>query len=96
MKNLCSGTQCGGFQFLLILDLWSISFHAVIVFGLGKNFLFKSALGFCAYGLKFIRVLCFTFRELQVFIECQKAIDIDILFTIIIFFSRIIKIPVST
>ena len=47
MKNLCSGSQCGGFQFLLILDLWGISFHGVVVFGLGKNFLFKSALGHC-------------------------------------------------
>ena len=42
-----SGTQCGGFQFLLILNLWGISFHAVVVFGLGKNFLFKSVLGHC-------------------------------------------------
>ena len=48
MKNLCSGSQCGGFQFLLILDLWGISFHAVVVFGLGKNILFKSTLGHCA------------------------------------------------
>ena len=47
MKNLCSGTQCGGFQFLLILDLWGISVKAVIVFGLGKDFLFKSTLGHC-------------------------------------------------
>ena len=38
LKNLCSGIQCGGFQFLLILDLWGISFHAVIVFGLGRTF----------------------------------------------------------
>ena len=37
----------GGFQFFLILDLWSISFHAVIVFGLCKNLLFKSGLGHC-------------------------------------------------
>ena len=36
-----------GFQFLLILDLWGISFHAVIVFGLGNNLLFKSVLGHC-------------------------------------------------
>ena len=36
-----------GFQFLLILDLWDISFHAVIVFGLGKNLLFKSVLAHC-------------------------------------------------
>ena len=47
MKNLCSGTQCGGFQFLLILDLWVIRFHAVEAFGLGKNLLFKSVLGHC-------------------------------------------------
>ena len=31
------------FQFLLILDLWGISFHAVVVFGLGKNLLPKSS-----------------------------------------------------
>ena len=37
----------GGFQFLLILDLWGISFYAVVVFGLGKNLLFKSVLGHC-------------------------------------------------
>ena len=48
LKNLCSGTQCGGFQFLLILDLWGISFHAEVVFGLGKNLLSKSILGHCA------------------------------------------------
>ena len=47
MKNLCSGTQCGGFQFLMILHLWGISFHAVVVVGLGKDLLFKSVLGHC-------------------------------------------------
>ena len=47
LKNLCSGTHHGGFQFLLILDLWGISFHAVVVFGLGKNLLLKSILGRC-------------------------------------------------
>ena len=41
------GTHHVGFQFLLILDLWGISFHAVIIFGLGKNLLFKSGLGHC-------------------------------------------------
>ena len=41
-------SQRGEFQFLLILNLWSISFHAVVVFGLGKNLLFKSILGRCA------------------------------------------------
>ena len=49
MKNLYSGTHCGGFQFLLILDLWVISFHTAIVFALGKNLLFKSVLGHCAW-----------------------------------------------
>ena len=29
----------------MILDLWGISFHAVVVFGLGKDLLFKSVLG---------------------------------------------------
>ena len=48
LKNLCSGTHRGGFQFFLILDLLGISFHAVVVFGLGKNLLFKSILGHCA------------------------------------------------
>ena len=47
MKNLSCGTQCGGFQFLLILDLWGINFQAVVVFVLGKNLLFKSVLGHC-------------------------------------------------
>ena len=32
---------------MLILDLWGISFHAVVVFAMGKNLLFKSALGHC-------------------------------------------------
>ena len=36
---------------MLILDLWGISFHAVVVFGLGKNLLFKSILGQCGLGL---------------------------------------------
>ena len=34
-------------KFLLILDIQGISFHAVVVFGLGKNLLFKSILGRC-------------------------------------------------
>ena len=38
-----------GFQYLLILDLWGISFHAVVVFGLGKKLLFKSILGHCGF-----------------------------------------------
>ena len=57
LENLCSGTQCGGFQFLLILDLWAISFHAVVVFALGKNLLFKFALAHCAVRSQFYVVL---------------------------------------
>ena len=37
----------GGFQFLLILDLWGITFHAVVVFGLGKDLLIEYVLGHC-------------------------------------------------
>ena len=32
---------------MLILDPWGISFHDVVVFGLGKNLSFKSILGSC-------------------------------------------------
>ena len=39
--------QCGGFQFMMILDLWGISFHAMAVVGLAKKHLFKSVLGHC-------------------------------------------------
>ena len=48
-KYLCSETQCVGYQFLVILVQWGISFYAVVVFGLGKDFLFKSVLGRCAW-----------------------------------------------
>ena len=37
---------------MLILDLWSISFHAVRVFCLGKNLLSKHVLGRC--GIKMV------------------------------------------
>ena len=36
---------------MLILDLWNISFHAVVVFGLGMDLLFKSVLGHCVWAL---------------------------------------------
>ena len=39
---------------MLILDLWGISFHAVVVFGLGKNILSKSILARCALRLHFL------------------------------------------
>ena len=49
LESLQGWRNQGGvrFQFLLILDLWGISFHAVVVFGLGKTLLFKSVLGHC-------------------------------------------------
>ena len=43
--------------FLLILDLWGISFHAVIVFVLNKNFLSKSILGHCVL-LHYVHTAC--------------------------------------
>ena len=39
MKNLFSGTHHAGFQFLLILDLWGVSFYTVVVFGVGEDLL---------------------------------------------------------
>ena len=41
LKILCTETLCRGFQFLVILDIWSISFHVVVVFGLVKDLLCK-------------------------------------------------------
>ena len=32
-----------------VLDLWVISLHAVVVFGLGEDLLFKSVLGSCGH-----------------------------------------------
>ena len=52
-EKLCSGTHHGGFQFLLILDLWGMSFHALVVFGSGKNLLFKSILAHCDTSINF-------------------------------------------
>ena len=38
---------------MLILDLWGVSFHAAVVFGLGKDFLFKFTLGHYAIFAEF-------------------------------------------
>ena len=46
-ENFVIGSQCGGFQFMLILDLWGISFHPVVVVGLGNDLLFNFILGLC-------------------------------------------------
>ena len=35
-----------------MLDQWGIGFHAVVVFGLGKDFLFKFVLGRCEVALQ--------------------------------------------
>ena len=43
---------------MLILDLWGISFHAVVVFGLRKDLLFKYVLGHCALCTKSYLVAC--------------------------------------
>jgi hypothetical protein len=47
-ENFVIGSQCGGFQFMLILDLWGISFHPAVVVGLGNDLLFNSSVGHCA------------------------------------------------
>ena len=57
LKNLFNGTQWEGFQFLLVLNLWGVTFHAAVVFGLGKDFLFKSTLGHCAVTI-YCKVAC--------------------------------------
>ena len=41
-----------------ILDLWGVGFHAVVVFGLGKDFLFKSILGRCVAPFTIKRTVC--------------------------------------
>ena len=48
-----------GFQFLVILELWCISFHAMVVFGLGKDLLFKWVLVHCASETKEAKTMWF-------------------------------------
>ena len=38
------------------INLWGIGFHAVVVFGLSKNFLFKSILGRCDRDVTFDQI----------------------------------------
>ena len=49
-ENFVIGSQCGGFQFMLILDLWGISFHPAVVVGLGNDLLFNFIVGHCEEG----------------------------------------------
>ena len=48
-KKFVSGTQHGGFQFIVILTPLGVPFHPVVVIGLGKNLLFKSVLAHCDF-----------------------------------------------
>ena len=68
MNILCSGTQ-----FLVILDLWGISFHSVVVFGLGKNLLFKSILG--RYAVSHQLVLNFDFNFWLSWLSYKKRLS---------------------
>ena len=43
-------SQRGVFQFMLILDQWGISFHPVVVDGLGNDLLFNFTVGHCGVG----------------------------------------------
>ena len=66
---------------MLILELWGISFHTVVVFALGKNFLFKSVVGYCGIIMAKLllkeRVLLysseFCLRELFNYNNCEKV-----------------------
>ena len=64
---LCSGTHRGGFQFMLILDLWGISFHPAVVVGLGNDLLFKSVLAHCGtnYGVAWMGLNFFDYHFSQ-------------------------------
>jgi len=52
-KKIVCGTHRGRFQFIVILTPWGVSFHPVVVIGLGKSLLFKSVLAHRARFLRF-------------------------------------------
>ena len=54
-KYFIIGSQCRGFQFMLILDLWGISFHPVVVVDLGNDLLFNFIVGHCGHQSKFLK-----------------------------------------
>ena len=71
---------------MLILDLWGISFHAVIVFGLGKNLLFKSVLGHCEqYDPITLNIILILFDVFDIFFDIS-GISLDVT-SIIAYFS---------
>ena len=55
-------------RIFILADIRPISFHAVVVFGLGKNLLFKYILGRCVFGGKVTEMIhtvsLFTFMQL--------------------------------
>ena len=60
---------------MLLLDLWGISFRTVVVFALGKNLLFKFALGHCVNQTE--RLVGHYLRGALSFL-CQKSIELSI------------------
>ena len=58
---------------MLILDLWGISFHAVIVFGLDKNLLLKSILGHCVRSLR----MEITILNCSFLVRTSKVIEVQ-------------------
>ena len=51
---------------MLILDLLGTSFHAVVVFALGKNLVFKFALGHCCLILTLLfNIILFVFWAVE-------------------------------
>ena len=57
-KYFIIGSQCRGFQFMLILDLWGISFHPVVVVGLGNDLLFNFVVAHCGLYNKTKKLVC--------------------------------------
>ena len=63
---------------MLILGLWSINFHAVVVFGLGKNLLFKSIIGPVVWTVKSV-----IFGSTWIQVEPQKPLQVEPIMTLL-------------
>ena len=78
---------------MLILDLWGISFHPVVVVGLGNDLLFKSSVGHC---IQYSRGICNQERVMMArvqytVVECGEPYKLVIFFLSILctdFFSN--------
>ena len=57
----------------MTLDLWGISFHAVVVFCPGKNLLFKSILGRCDVHSVMHAQCSMVCSQIFLIIQCQAA-----------------------